>query len=86
MPALTGTYVFGDFTRRLDNRHGRIFGVNVTNPSPVAQLVDDVRGRDGPIDAGITGFGQDAAKELYVLTVNRDGTGGAVMRLDQARP
>lgn len=86
MPALTGTYVFGDFTRRLNNRHGRLFGVDVTSPSPVtaANVINELR--NGPIDAGITGFGQDKAKELYVLTVNRDGTGGAVMRLDQARP
>jgi len=86
MQALTGTYVFGDFTRRLHNRHGRLFGLDVTHASPstAANVITELR--DGPIDGGVTGFGEDSAKELYALIVNRDGTGGAVLRLDQSSP
>ena len=86
MPALTGTYVFGDFSRRLNNRHGRLFGLDTTHlaPSTAGNVITELR--DGPIDGGVTGFGQDSAKELYALIVNRDGTGGAVLRLDQSRP
>ena len=86
MPALTGTYVFGDFTRRLDNRHGRLFGVDVTpaSPSTADNVITELR--DGPLDGGVIGFGEDSAKELYVLLVNRDGTGGSVERLDQSTP
>ncbi|HET9871156.1 MAG TPA: PQQ-dependent sugar dehydrogenase [Propionibacteriaceae bacterium] len=86
MPALEGTYVFGDFTRRLNNRHGRLFGLDVTpaSPSTAANIITELR--DGPIDGGVTGFGQDSAKELYALIVNRDQTGGAVLRMDQSSP
>ena len=84
MRDLVGTYVFGDFTRRLNNRHGRLFGVDVSHPSPstAANVITELR--DGPIDGGVTGFGEDSARELYALIVNRDGTGGAVLRLDQS--
>ena len=86
MPALTGTYVFGDYTRRLKNRHGRLFGLDVAHASPTtaANVITELR--EGPIDGGVIGFGEDSAKELYALIVNRDGTGGAVLRLDQSRP
>jgi glucose/arabinose dehydrogenase len=86
MPALTGTYVFGDFSRRLNNRHGRLFGVDVTPASPTTAANVMTELRDGPIDGGVTGFGQDSAKELYGLLVDRDGTGGSVQRLDQSTP
>lgn len=86
MKALTGTYVFGDFTRRLDNRHGRLFGLDVTpaSPSTAANVITELR--DGPIDGGVTGFGEDSAKEPHALIVNREGTRGAVLRLDQSSP
>ena len=86
MPALRGTYVFGDFSRRGNNRHGRLFGLDTgrLSPTTAANVITELR--DGPIDGGVTGFGQDSAKELYALIVNRDGTGGAVLRLDQSRP
>lgn len=86
MSALTGTYVFGDFSRRTNNRHGRLFGLDVrhTSPTTAANVITELR--DGPIDGGVTGFGQDSAKEIYALIVDRDGTGGAVLRLDQSNP
>jgi len=84
MPALVGTYVFGDFSRRLNNRHGRVFGIPSTatpeQPAAISEL------RDGPIDGQITGWGEDSRGELYLMIVNRAGTGGAVLRLGQATP
>jgi hypothetical protein len=44
MPALIGTYVFGDTSRRLNNRHGRIFGIPPSAtpeaPATISELGD----------------------------------------------
>jgi hypothetical protein len=84
MPALVGTYVFGDTSRRLNNRHGRIFGIPSSATPEAPATISELR--DGPIDGQVTGFGEDSQRELYALIFKRDGTGGAVLRLGQATP
>lgn len=87
MPALQGTYVFGDTSRRLNNRHGRIFGTDVraVDASSLNGPTLRIRElRDGPIDFQLIGWGEDAQKELYALVMDRDLTSGRVLRLSQS--
>jgi glucose/arabinose dehydrogenase len=48
MPALVGTYVFGDTSRRLNNRHLRIFGIPSSATPEAPATISELR--DGPID------------------------------------
>ena len=82
MPALVGSYVFGDTSRRLNNRHGRLFHVTVTDRTSPRNRVAELL--DGPIEGQLIGWGEDARKELYALIMDRDLTGGRVLRLGQA--
>lgn len=86
MPALVGTYVFGDTSRRLNNRHGRIFGTDVSGVDagslngPTLQIGEL---RDDPLDGQLIGWGEDAQKELYAMVIDRDLASGRVLRLSQ---
>ncbi len=78
IPALSGRYVFGDFS---EGSHGRLFyGELETN------LIEEL-GIDDPtsgFDLFLKGFGRDASGELYVLadsSVGPSGTGGVVYKL-----
>lgn len=87
MPALVGTYVFGDTSRRLNNRHGRIFGTDVSGVDAGALNGPALRIgelRDEPLDGQLIGWGEDAQKELYALVINRDLASGRVLRLSQS--
>jgi glucose/sorbosone dehydrogenase len=88
MPALRGFYVFGDTSRRLDNRHGRLFTFDADNRSATAAGNTITELRDGPLDAQLIGFGQDSNNELYAMVFGSRATGdtGAVLRLSQATP
>ena len=84
MPALRGTYVFGDTSRRLNNGHGRLFATAADGRAPRGNKVVELR--DGPLDVQLIGFGQDARDELYALVFGFDGPKGetgAVLRLRQ---
>ncbi|HET9872778.1 MAG TPA: PQQ-dependent sugar dehydrogenase [Propionibacteriaceae bacterium] len=70
-PALTGQYVFGDTSRRLNNAHGRLFATSGAKAGP-HQVVEL---RDGPLDVQLIGFGQDADRELYALVFEPGATG-----------
>src|SRR6478609_8810890 len=89
MPALSGHYVFGDTSRRLNNQHGRLFTFDADHRSPAIEgnLISELR--DGPLDFQLIGFGQDSANELYALVFGfpgPNGDTGAVLRLSQATP
>jgi len=84
MPALRGSYVFGDTSRRIKNRAGRIFHVTVTNPNSPRNRVTELL--DGPIDGQLIGWGEDTAKELYALVIDPGLASGRVLRVGQARP
>ena len=83
MPALAGTYVFGDTSRRINNRHGRIFGFDAARAAAGrSTAIGELR--DGPLDGQLLGWGEDANRELYALIMNRDLTSGQVLRVGQA--
>jgi hypothetical protein len=88
MPALEGHYVFGDTSRRLNNRHGRLFEIDADDraATPAGNPITELT--DGPLDAQLIGFGQDAQNELYALVFGSRELGetGAVLRLSQATP
>ncbi|MGB3618548.1 MAG: PQQ-dependent sugar dehydrogenase, partial [Catalinimonas sp.] len=71
MPALRGTYVYGDYVS------GRIWALSDASGNPTNELL--LRERDGRLSS----FGLDAAGELYVL--NHAGS-GKVYRLVQLAP
>ena len=83
MPALQGTYVFGDTSRRLHNRHGRIFGVDLASTQASQNRITELR--DAPLDGQLIGWGEDSRRELYALVINRDLQSGKVLRVGQAR-
>src|SRR3954447_2766347 len=88
MPALRGHYVFGDTSRRLNNRHGRLFEFDSDHRSAVTAANTITELRDGPLDAQLIGFGQDADRELYAMVFGsrQFGQTGVVLRLSQAVP
>src|SRR3954454_3082260 len=88
MPALAGHYVFGDTSRRLNNRHGRLFEFDADGRSPVTAANTITELRDGPLDAQLIGFGEDASNEVYAMAFGsrQFGQTGVVYRLSQAAP
>jgi hypothetical protein len=88
MPALRGSYVFGDTSRRLNNRHGRLFAFDADGRSATTAANTITELRDGPLDAQLIGFGQDANRELYAMAFGSRALGdtGVVWRLTQAAP
>jgi len=89
MPALSGHYVFGDTSRRLNNQHGRLFTFDADHRSTTIEGNVITELQDGPLDFQLIGFGQDSAHELYALVFGfpgPNGDTGAVLRLSQATP
>lgn len=79
IPALTGRYVFADFTRDFTDAVAGRGTMLVAEPRagagerwPWRRLVL----RDGALDRFVTGMGEDAAGELYVLTRTEFGPVG----------
>src|SRR5262249_10270123 len=78
IPALTGLYVFGDFS---EGTHGRLFYAGLDN-----NVIEEL-GIDQPangFDLYLKGFGQDDGGEGYVLAgrnVGPSGKAGVVYRL-----
>ncbi|HET7474570.1 MAG TPA: PQQ-dependent sugar dehydrogenase [Dermatophilaceae bacterium] len=87
IPALRGSYVFGDYSRDITNAKGRLF----TIPSPIladpssAPVTNRIRELvHGDLDIFVNGVGQDNAGELYLLgneTGIPSGRTGAVYRV-----
>lgn len=79
VPGLEGSYVFGDLAQQFGSPSGRLFHVDTAGQ--LRELLPD-NAADHPMY--ITGFGQDAAGDVYVMGVPRvetAGTGGRVFRL-----
>jgi len=71
---LSGSYVFGDFTRSFAGPQGRVF--HLTSDGSIAEL-----GEPGMF---VTGFGQNKRGEMYVLgsqNFTPTGTTGAVLKI-----
>jgi glucose/arabinose dehydrogenase len=86
--ALTGRYVFGDWSTSFGSPDGHLFvasapegGTGMWSMSPLA-----IEGRTGgQLGEFLLGFGEDSAGELYVLTSEESGpsgTTGKVYRID----
>ena len=81
LPALTGKYIFGDFTRGFATPGGRLFYYDFT----AAEIREFIIGRDDrALGLFVKGMGQDQNGEVYVLgstVVGPTGTTGAVYKL-----
>jgi glucose/arabinose dehydrogenase len=64
IPAFANRYVFADYSRRMNNEHGRLWYLE---GSRIFEALD------GPIGNAILGLGQDSTGEMYVLA-NETGT------------
>jgi hypothetical protein len=79
IPALLGQYVFADFTRDFTDEvegHGTLL---VAQPEAAAGAPWTLRRpvlREGPLDRFVTGMGEGADGELYVLTRTEFGPVG----------
>jgi glucose/arabinose dehydrogenase len=89
IPALAGRYVFADWSRDWTNTPVGRGSLLVAEPAagdgeawPWRRLA--VEGREGSIGRFVTGLGEDAAGELYVLTrtqIGPGGTSGEILKL-----
>ena len=83
LPELRGNYVFGDLTVDMNQPLGRLYALD--RSGVVSELLPT-----NAVDHRlyITGFGQDAAGELYVMGLSRRETGGVtgVVLMLQAAP
>jgi glucose/arabinose dehydrogenase len=75
IPCLQGRYVYGDY------QVNKVFSLVMKDgkAGDHLELTSDLN--EGPID-GLVSFGEDAAGELYVLSLDLDGTAGRVYRID----
>ncbi len=82
IPALSGMYVFGDFSRGFGSPDGRLFYFDPANPTQIFELL--VGTNNDPLGRFLHGFGEDADGELYVLaqsTLAPTGSTGVVLRI-----
>ena len=81
LPALTDTYIFGDFARDIANPSGRLFYYDFT----AAEIREFIIGRDDrALGLYVKGMGQDQNGEVYVLgstVVGPTDTTGVVYKL-----
>jgi hypothetical protein len=83
--ALRGRYVFGDFSRRLNNGNGEVFFLDEADAADPHRRTPKVFFlTNGPINRFMLGFGEDRRGELYALA-NKPGIPfgeeGLVMRI-----
>jgi hypothetical protein len=79
LPALRGQYVFADYTREFDaviEGHGTLLAAEPEAQNGAPWTWRRLVLRDGAIDRFITGMGEDAAGELYLLTRTEFGPVG----------
>jgi glucose/arabinose dehydrogenase len=85
LPRLRGRYVFGDFSRSLDQADGSLFVATPRSRGLWDRQELRVRNTaDGRVGHFVLGFGQDLRGEIYVLTTDNagpTGTTGKVFRL-----
>jgi hypothetical protein len=88
LPALTGRYIFGDWSTAFDTPNGHLFvatpGTNGTWVMSALSIANRESADPGNIGEFVLSLGQDAAGELYVLTTDQpgpSGTTGKVYRL-----
>ncbi len=77
VPALVGTYVFGDWSRSFTTATGSVFLGSVDDVGQwtmVHPTIDDDAG--SALNGHVVGFGRDRAGELYVLTSRNSGPQG----------
>ena len=84
LPQLTGRYVFGDWSTSFGQPNGTLM-IAKARPKGLWKLQElDVEGRPGGrLGHFITGFGQDGAGEVYVLTSDTAGPSGTTGRVYQ---
>ena len=63
IPALSGKYIFGDYSKDSDKPRGVLFHLT----RPVSERRNEVEELGDRLDIFVLGFGQDAAGEVYVL-------------------
>ncbi len=83
--ALTGTYVFGDYSAGFTSPNGKLFVA--TESTGGAWTFAEARvtdGGDGRLGAYVLGFGRDLAGELYVLARGTTDGSGTVYRIADA--
>lgn len=87
LPALSGMYVFGDFTTAFTKADGKLFYLDKLNGGTIRQLRIGLDER--ALGLCVKAFGRDSAGEIYVLadsSIGPSGTGGVVFKLVQAPP
>jgi glucose/arabinose dehydrogenase len=85
MPSLRGRYFFGDYvTRRVWSLNLRVNGTSgEASPSTTADLIDHTAELGGSATlGGISGFGLDAAGELYII----NHSAGVILRVVNGLP
>jgi glucose/arabinose dehydrogenase len=83
IPALSGQYVFGDFS---EGSHGRLFYGDLETNHVMELVIDQPA---GGFDLFLKGFGQDDSGEVYVLgdaNLGPSGNGGVVYKLAPITP
>jgi hypothetical protein len=85
IPALAGQYVFADFSRQWTSDPPAGRGTLLSaQPGEQSWTMRELVLGDGPAPQFITGIGEDAAGELYVMVreqLGPEGTTGRVLRL-----
>jgi glucose/arabinose dehydrogenase len=82
IPALTGKYVFGDFSTTFTAAQGRLFYMDDLNSGVIHELRIGLTGR--PFGLFLKAFGRDDAGEIYALAsgnLGPSGTAGQVLKI-----
>lgn len=70
MPSLRGAYVFGDWSKQFLKHDGALLVARPPKTKGAMWEIEDVDVEGKNFDAYVLAFGQDADRELYVLTTN----------------
>jgi glucose/arabinose dehydrogenase len=83
IPAMSGLYIFGDFSTSFGAADGHLFYFDPREATPTVRRLR-VNGSGTQLGLFVKGFGRDQNQEQYLLTSTRlgpSGTGGAVYRI-----
>ncbi len=84
MPALSGAYVFGDFSTSFPEADGHLYYLAETRSNLWERFAFNLAPSNAPFGEYVKGFGVDAQGELYVLsstTLGPSGTNATLYRL-----
>jgi hypothetical protein len=84
MPALSGAYVFGDFSTSFSEADGHLYYLAETRSNLWERFAFNLAPSNAPFGEYVKGFGVDAQGELYVLsstTLGPSGTNATLYRL-----